>query len=133
MNKLFYSLCFIAAALAFSSVAFAQKVEKEGKAWLARNTEAAAINVSGAWQAKEWGRVILAQGQGNAEVTGTGDGWTINGSVSGNKVFLMFSDKRGRINYSAELTQQGTSTLTGGYARGLMEAKTKTKPMTLTK
>jgi hypothetical protein len=107
MKRLFHFLCFVAAVPVFSSLVVAQKVDIEGKAWLARNTEPAAINVDGTWQGKEWGRVILVQKEGNREVTGTGDGWTITGVVSGSKVFLLFADKGGRINYSAELTSQG--------------------------
>ncbi|MCL4488924.1 MAG: hypothetical protein M1570_12440 [Chloroflexi bacterium] len=132
MFRRFNCLCAIAMVLAWSSTLFAQHVDREGKAWLSRNSDAATVNVDGAWQGKDWGRVVLTQAQGSRDVTGKGDGWIITGVVSGSKTFLLFSDK-GRVNYSAELTLQSGGTLVGSYARGLMDAKSKTKPMTLAK
>jgi len=127
------TVCFMAMlTLAFVSVLFAQKVDKEGKAWLTQNTAPAEVNVNGIWQSPEWGEINLIQAQGSNEVTGDGDGWKIDGLVSGKKVFLLFSDK-GRVNYSAVLTAESDSRLVGGYARALIEEKTKTKNMLLTK
>jgi hypothetical protein len=121
-----------AIALLFATVLLAQKIEKEGKAWLAAKAEPAEINVAGAWHAGVWGRVILNQSQGSRDITGTGDGWDILGVVSGKKVFLLFSHK-GRIAYSAELSQEGSNSLAGNYADGLFTPKSKTRLMHMTR
>jgi hypothetical protein len=121
-----------AIALFFATVLVAQKVEKEGKAWLAGKAEPAEINVAGTWHAGVWGRVILNQREGSRDITGTGDEWDILGVVSGKKVFLLFSHK-GRIAYSAELSPDGPSSLAGNYADGLVTPKSKTRLMHMTK
>ncbi|MGA2325953.1 MAG: hypothetical protein ABSH05_06660 [Bryobacteraceae bacterium] len=108
------------------------KVEKEGKWWLGTHTEAAAVNVTGEWHDKAWGRVTLSQAEGTRQVTGSGDGWNIDGVVSGNKVFLIFSS-HGNVEYSAELSADAPNALNGSYARGVGLEGSKTKPMNLRK
>ena len=130
MNALTYA-CF-AVVLASLGVASAPKVDHEGKAWLDRYKEPAAINVDGLWHSDDWGDVILEQAEGAREVTGSGDGWDINGVVSGGAVYLLFSDD-GEVNYSAELTDDHEKRLRGVYSSGLMHEKSKKKPMLLTR
>jgi len=120
------------AMLLMAVVVFAQKVEKEGKAWLAQYNEAAAINVNGSWNAGDWGKIVLTQAEGSREVTGSGDGWKIDGVVSGKKIYLLFSHK-GRVNYCAELTAESADLLTGEYSNGMMRPKAKLRPMALKK
>ncbi len=127
------TFCLLCVALLSAGAVFAQKLEKQGKAWLDRNSEPASIDVNGVWQAKEWGGITLKQAEGSREVTGfTGDGWNIKGVVSGKKVFLLFCTRKS-VEYSAELTAEGEKTLGGHYARGIMTEKSKTKPMMLWK
>jgi hypothetical protein len=116
----------------FAGAAFARgaTVAKEGRAWLAQFSDAAGVNVDGSWQSKDWGTVKLVQQKDSREVTGTGDGWEIVGVVSGNKLYLLFADKKGNLNYTATLTAKGESKLEGTYAR---YGSGKTKPMLLTK
>jgi hypothetical protein len=64
--------------------------------------------------------------------TGSGDGWNIDGVVSGNKVFLLFPS-HGIVEYSAELAADAPNALNGAYARGVGLEGSKTKPMNLTK
>ena len=107
-------------------------LETKGKSWLAPHSEPAAINVNGSWHEKEWGQIVLIQAQGSRDVTGDGDGWDINGVVSGKQVFLLFSHK-GKVNYSAQLTSEGDASLNGFYSRGFMDEKKKHKPMRMIK
>jgi hypothetical protein len=121
----------VVAAL-FPCVASAQKVDVEGRAWLAQYTDAAQVNVNGTWNGGSWGKVVLQQAEGSREVAGRGDGWTINGVVSGQKVYLLFSHK-GRVNYCAELDGATPGALTGGYSTGMMKPKSKLRRMDLKK
>jgi len=106
----------------------AGNLDTKGKAWLAAHSEAAAVNVSGDWRAKEWGTIVLQQAEGSRDVTGHGDGWDITGVVSGKQVFLLFSH-HGGVAYSAVLTSEGEKSLNGSYSKGFMDAKAKGKPM----
>jgi len=116
----------------FAGAAFARgaTVAKEGRTWLAQYGEAASVNVNGSWHSKEWGTVNLIQQKDSRDVTGTGDGWDIVGVVSGNKVYLLFADKKGNLNYTATLTAEGDNKIEGTYAR---YGSGKTRPMLLTK
>jgi hypothetical protein len=108
-------------ALLFSSFASAEdiRVDKDGKAWLDRNTEAAGASVSGVWANEEWGDVTLDQPEGSRTITGDGDLWKIDGVISGKRVFLLFS-RTGTVEYSAVLVLQNDDTLEGSYSSGLM-------------
>ena len=116
----------------FATVAFSRgaTVAKEGRAWLAQFSEAATVDVNGTWHSKDWGDVRLVQEKGSRDLTGTGDGWEIVGVVSGSKVYLLFADKKGNLNYTATLTAEGGGKIEGSYAR---YGSGKTKPMLLTK
>jgi hypothetical protein len=132
MRKSFPVLLLVGAVLAVTGALSAQKLATEGMAWLSTHTQPAAVNVSGVWNAKEWGKITLNQAQDSREVTGNGDGWGITGVVSGKTVYLLFSG-RGRVEYSAELTFESESSLDGKYCRFLMKKDSKTKPMHLAK
>jgi len=109
------------------------KLEKEGRDWLGNQKEEARVNVSGLWQSDDWGFVKLQQAEGSREVTGTGDGWRIDGVVSGKRVYLLFSDG-GDVNYSAVLSSETENRLLGENCTCLMtESSKKTRPMLLTK
>jgi len=117
----------------FISAASAQRVEKEGKAWLDTCPDAAAtMNVTGVWNDPKWGNISLNQHQDSRRVIGSGDGWDISGVVSGNSVCLLFSF-RDKISFSAKLTAEGTTQLNGTYVKGLLSDKSKTTPMRLVK
>jgi hypothetical protein len=108
------------------------KVEKEGKAWLAAHSNPATINVNGIWYDKNWGNIALNQAEGARELSGRGDNWNVNGVVSGNRVYLLFS-RNGGIAYSAVLTPVSDYVLEGSYSRGLMAEGAEGTKMRLTK
>lgn len=132
MKKGFSLFLSLAIVLVLAVPLIAGDLATKGKAWLDPHTEAAAINVNGEWHETEWGLVVLNQAQGSRDVTGRGDGWDITGIVSGNQVFLLFSNKD-KVNYSATLTADGDKSLKGSYAKGFMNGTTKTRPMHLIK
>jgi hypothetical protein len=117
MRKLM--LILLAAAVICGAVLFGQ----EGQA---------SLNVTGTWQAKEWGKIVLNQKSDSTDITGKGDGWDITGHVSGNKVTLMFSHKA-VLGYMAELTSEDSNTLVGRYANGMLTASSKTRAIRMTK
>jgi hypothetical protein len=110
----------------------AKDLEAKGKEWLDTHSGAPAINVTGNWHEKSWGTVVLHQAPDGRDVTGDGDGWDITGVVSGKQVFLLFSHK-GKVNYSAQLTSEGDSSLNGSYEKGFMRDGAKGRSMHLTK
>lgn len=117
----------------FSLALFGQREDKEGKAWLdACAIDPAALNVTGLWRSQDWGRISLNQREDSRRLIGSGDGWEISGVVSGKTVCLLFSNK-GKIAYSARLTAEGSATLTGVYAKGLLSPGLKTVAIRLTK
>jgi hypothetical protein len=109
-----------------------QKEEKEGKAWLDAYTDPPALNVTGVWTGKDWGKVSLNQREGGRRIIGSGDGWDISGVVSGKDVYLLFCHE-GKIAYSAKLTAEEPAQLTGTYAKGILSPQSKTRPMRLSK
>jgi hypothetical protein len=110
----------------------AQKLDREGRAWLDRNSASAEVNVSGVWSTESFGTVTLEQAQGRREINGDGDGWRVDGVVSGRSVFLLFSGANRGIEYSAELTAERETLLTGSYSDGLKD-KPGGKPMSMTR
>jgi hypothetical protein len=132
MKKHFPLLLSVGMVLILAVNLNARDLETKGKAWLGAHSESAAINVNGAWHAKEWGTIMLRQAPDSRDLTGDGDGWDVTGVVSGKQVFLLFSHK-GKVNYSAELTSQDDNSLKGSYSRGFMDEKTKHKPMLMIK
>jgi hypothetical protein len=108
--------------LFFATVAFPQKVEREGKAWLAEQTAPAEVNVNGSWHDKSWGQLVLSQREGSRDFTGTGAGYDLLGVVSGKQVFLLFCSRK-RVEYSAQLTWDGQNSLNGQYTAGMMGAR----------
>jgi hypothetical protein len=133
MRKCLFLLLPVGMVLIMLTVGLSAKnLDTEGKAWLDAHNEAAAINVDGVWYAKGWGKIFLKQTEGSRDLTGTGDGWQITGVVSGEQVFLLFSN-HGKVTYSAKLTSEGENSLNGSYSRGFMDDKAKGKSMHLTK
>lgn len=120
-------------ALLFAVVLHAQKVDKEGKAWLDRNNEPAEVNVSGIWFSEDWGNATLEQAQGSREITGDADHWKVKGVVSGKRVFLLFSGLNYKVQYSAELVAEQEDTLKGSYSNGLMKKSPGKEEMLLIK
>jgi hypothetical protein len=110
------------------AVSQAARVDKEGKEWLGRHTDPAAINVNGFWYEAHWGTISLEQAQDASAVKGSGDGWDVTGVVSGKQVYLLFSNK-GSIEYSAILAPSSDTVLDGGYTRGLMSEHATGKTM----
>ncbi|MGA2644444.1 MAG: DUF2846 domain-containing protein [Candidatus Sulfotelmatobacter sp.] len=105
---------------------------RAGKTWLDGHTEPAAINVNGTWHGGDWGKLVLNQTEGSPALKGQCDKWDVNGVVSGNRVFLLFSSY-GDVVYSAVLTAAGDKVLDGSFSKGLKAEDTKGKTMHLTK
>lgn len=118
--------------IAFTVLLHAQKEEKEGKAWLDAYTDPPALNVTGIWTGKDWGKVALNQHEGSRRIIGAGDGWDISGVNSGKDVYLLFCHE-GKIAYSAKMTAEGASQLTGVYTKGILSSGSKTRPISLSK
>jgi hypothetical protein len=118
--------------IAFTVLLHPQKEEKEGKAWLDAYADPPALNVTGVWTGKDWGKVSLNQREGSRKVIGSGDGWDISGVVSGKDVYLLFCHN-GKVAYSAKMTAEGASQLTGTYANGILTSRSKTRPISLSK
>lgn len=118
--------------IAFTVFLNGQKEEKEGKAWLDANTDPPSMNVTGIWEGHGWGKVSLNQREGGRRIIGSGDGWDISGVVSGKEVYLLFCHY-GKVAYSAKLTADGDSQLTGVYAKEILSSGSKTRPMRLSK
>jgi hypothetical protein len=122
-----------ALVLLCTALILAQSEDKEGRAWLEANRKAAPeINVTGIWQAADWGRIPLSQKEGRRTIIGSGDGWDISGVVSGKEVYLIFSS-RGQVKFSAKLTAQGSGVLDGTYTSGILSDSSKTRPLRLSK
>ncbi len=118
--------------VAFTVLLYGQMLEKEGKAWLDPNTDPPAINVTGIWGTHEWGKISLNQREGSRRIIGAGDGWDISGVVSGKDVYLLFCHKD-KVAFSAKLTADGPSQLTGIYANGILSPRSKTRPIVMSK
>jgi hypothetical protein len=110
----------------------AQTEAADGKAWLDANTAPPAMNVTGIWEAGDWGLVTLTQHQGGRRIIGTADSWDVSGVVSGNSVYLVIW-KKDKVAFTARLTLEAPSQLTGVYAKGILSAASKTIPMQLKK
>jgi hypothetical protein len=109
-----------------------QNTEKVGKAWLDANTDSPAMNVTGIWNGGDWGLVSLNQQAGGRRIIGSADGWDVTGVVSGKTVYLLLW-KKDKVAFSARLTIEGASQLTGVYAKSILSSASKTVPMQLKK
>ncbi|MFZ1083345.1 MAG: hypothetical protein WAN35_00115 [Terracidiphilus sp.] len=110
----------------------AQTNESDGKAWLEANATPPVINVTGIWDAGDWGTVTLTQNKGGRRVIGTADSWDVTGVVSGTTVYLVIW-KKDKVAFTAKLTLDGSSQLAGVYAKGILTPASKTVPMQLKK
>ena len=124
----------LAAVLLFASPSSlgAQRLKAKGQAWLDAHTDPAAINVEGNWYDHDWGTIALRQAKDSRDLTGAGDGWDVDGVVSGKKVYLLFCS-RGNAVYSAILTFVSNTELNGTWERGLMKEEGKGKRMDMTR
>ena len=91
-------------------------VGDRGKAWLDAQKDPPAINVTGAWNSEEWGDLRLIQNQGRRDVSGDAPGYELTGVVSGKRLFLLFHNGRGRVDYCATLDTAADNKLSGGYS-----------------
>jgi serine/threonine protein kinase len=91
-------------------------VGDRGKAWLDAQKDPPAINVTGAWNSGEWGDLRLIQTQGSRDVSGDAPGYELTGVVSGKRLFLLFHNGKGRVDYCATLGTEANNKLSGGYS-----------------
>jgi hypothetical protein len=136
MNSRKHLFCFAAITVGLVLCAPSGMLAKDklggAKSWLAAHSDPAEINVDGAWDSEQWGTVLLHQTRGAREVTGTSDNWEIEGVVSGKKVYLVFFSK-GELAYTAEVALSEAGTLTGSYAKGILQSGSGNKFLTLRK
>jgi hypothetical protein len=90
------------------------------------------MNLDGAWNAPHWGAFKLVQATGDRKVTGKGEGYDIDGFVSGTRVVLHFISK-GSLSYSAILTPKEDGSLSGQYAGGQISTDSKTRPIEMSR
>jgi hypothetical protein len=75
------TLLILVLAAGFPVLILGQKEDREGRAWLEVNHEAA-FNVTGIWQSKHWGRIPLNQREGGRRIIRSGDGWDASGFLT---------------------------------------------------
>jgi hypothetical protein len=91
-------------------------VGDRGRAWLDAQRDPPAINVTGAWNSEEWGDLRLIQTQGRRDVSGDAPGYELTGVVSGKRLFLLFHNSKGKVDYCATLDTAADNKLSGGYS-----------------
>lgn len=93
-----------------------ENVGDRGKAWLDAQKDPPAMNVTGAWNSEEWGDLSLIQTQGSRDVRGNAPGYELTGVVSGRRLFLLFHNRKGKVDYCATLDTAADNKLSGGYS-----------------
>lgn len=91
-------------------------VGDRGRAWLDAQKDPPAMNVTGSWNSEEWGDLRLIQTQGGRDVSGGAPGYELTGVVSGKRLFLLFHNGRGKVDYCATLDTAADNKLSGGYS-----------------
>ena len=114
MKKLLSVLLVAGFVLAFSTALYAGSLENQGKAWLDKQKDPVAINVSGVWES-EFGELRLDQATGSRDVSGSGGGYNLAGVVSGKRLYLLFATKSGTVDYCAVVSSESDSILSGEY------------------
>ena len=126
-------LIFCLSIVVFATFLYSKKLNQEGREWLQQNSKPAEININGKWFSEDWGMVVLVQKEGSREISGDGDGWKVDGVVSGKAVLLLFTESNGDIGYSARLDAEQEDTLKGSYSRGIMDGTIGDREMFLTR
>lgn len=111
---MFFKICTVFFLLVFATSLRAGSLEKQGKEWLDKQTDAADINVSGTWSS-EFGELRLDQVAGSRDVNGSGGGYTLDGVVSGKRLYLLFSTNHGTVDYCAVVSSESDGVLSGEY------------------
>jgi serine/threonine protein kinase len=93
-----------------------ENVGERGRAWLDAQKDPPAMNVTGAWNSEEWGDLRLIQTQGGRDVSGEATGYELTGVVSGKRLFLLFHNRKGKVDYCATLDTAADNKLSGGYS-----------------
>jgi hypothetical protein len=114
MKKLLGGLLVAGFVFAFATNLGAGSLEKEGKEWLDKQTDPAAINVSGTWSS-EFGELRLDQVAGSRDVSGSGGGYNLDGVVSGKRLYLLFATNHGTVDYCAVVNSESDGVLSGEY------------------
>ncbi|MGP8271307.1 MAG: hypothetical protein ACLQLH_14670 [Terracidiphilus sp.] len=114
MKKFSFWLLVIGFVFVFATTVSAGTLEKQGKDWLDKQTDPAAINVSGTW-GSEFGELRLDQAAGSRDVSGSGGGYNLNGVVSGKRLYLIFATNRGTVDYCAVVSSESDGVLSGEY------------------
>lgn len=99
----------------------------DGEAWLAQYKSPAKTQVGGKWYSDDWGGGTFSQSGRN--IRGDLGHYLVEGVVSGNTVYLTFS-QRGWIYYTAKLTASG-GVLSGFYSSSLPFTINDQRPMRL--
>jgi len=135
MKTLAISLCSVILALSFSSCGLLKgKYDKNHADTVSyigdKKSSSAQINVEGLWYSPEWGIVVFDQ-QPNGKLTGIfRDYYTVNGVVSGKKIFIALVDDDW-TEYTVELSRKNSETLTGYYSSYVPFSEEDKLPLTL--
>ena len=116
MRQSIYRILAAGAVLSTATLVFAGSLDKQGQAWLDQYKNPAQINVSGNWDTGRsgFGALHLQQAQNSRTVEGSGDGYKLDGVVSGKTLYLLFS-RKDTVAFCAEVTQNGETILDGTY------------------
>ena len=114
MKKLLRGLSVACLVLVCAAALNAGSLEKQGKDWLDKQTDPAAINVSGTWSS-EFGELRLDQVTGSRDVSGSGGGYNLDGVVSGKRLYLLFATNHGTVDYCAIVSFESDGVLLGEY------------------
>lgn len=115
MKPLILAMTLLLVCISFPITLGAAKVEVEGKAWLDAQKDPPAMNVTGSWDAEDWGTLHLTQAEASRDVSGNGGGYDLTGVVSGKKLFLLFAEKH-TVEYCATLSPDGENSFAGSYS-----------------
>ncbi|MFV0415775.1 MAG: hypothetical protein ACK5NG_05350 [Chthoniobacterales bacterium] len=86
------------------------------QAWLNQQNVSSRINIAGTWKSDLWGRANFQQ-TGN-KITGQMGIYDVKGRVSGEKIYLAFSDA-GRTYYTSILSRESSRKLSGRISPSL--------------
>jgi hypothetical protein len=115
MKKSMGGLFVAGLTLVIATTLHAGSLENQGKTWLDAQKDPPAIDVNGTWSS-EFGDLYLTQSAGSRDVNGNGGGYELTGVVSGKRLYLLFSNHHGTVEYCAVESSESDNRLAGSYS-----------------
>ncbi len=113
MKRIF--LFFIVLVFTCSGFLACRTTNEKAKVWLNQQRGTATVNLTGLWGSQEWpGKWVLRQN--GSKITGSIGVYTIDGTINGNNVYLIFSEYK-YLYYTAKLKIMRDNSLEGRYYR----------------